>query len=150
MTNELDVWLFDKRAGALALHEGRLSFRYAADWLARPDAIALSASLPLRAEPFEDPEARPFFAGLLPEGRMRQLIAQRYQVSERNDFALLDQIGGECAGAVTLLRPGQSPPALQRDGDVQWLDDEELAAILDELPRRPEPKSVMCRTGRSF
>ena len=32
---------------------------------------------------------------------MRRLIAQQFQVSGQNDFALLDHIGGECAGAVT-------------------------------------------------
>jgi hypothetical protein len=32
---------------------------------------------------------------------MRRLIAQQFQVSNQNDFALLDHIGGECAGAVT-------------------------------------------------
>jgi len=38
------------------------------DWPAKAHAVALSASMPLRAEPFEDPAARAFFAGLLPEG----------------------------------------------------------------------------------
>jgi serine/threonine-protein kinase HipA len=32
--------------------------------------------------------ARPFFAGLLPEGRMRQLIAQQLHVSGQNEFAI--------------------------------------------------------------
>lgn len=35
---------------------------------------------------------------------MRRLIAQQFQVSGQNDFALLDHIGGECAGAVTFKR----------------------------------------------
>jgi serine/threonine-protein kinase HipA len=41
---------------------------------------------------------------------MRRLIAQQFQVSGQNDFALLDHIGGECAGAVTFLEPGQALP----------------------------------------
>jgi serine/threonine-protein kinase HipA len=45
----------------------------------------------------------------LPEGQLRDLIAQQLHVSGRNDFALLDRLGGECAGAVTLVQPGQSP-----------------------------------------
>ncbi|MFU8831796.1 MAG: type II toxin-antitoxin system HipA family toxin [Wenzhouxiangella sp.] len=135
MARELDVWLFADRVGALSLVDGRLGFRYAADWLSQPDAVALSASLPLQAEPFDDRNARPFFAGLLPEGQMRRLIAQQVQVSRQNDFALLEHIGGECAGAVTFLQPGQALPA--RGDDVQWLSDEEVVATLDELPRRP-------------
>ena len=137
MAHELDVWLFADRVGTLALVDGRLSFCYASDWLTQPGAIALSASLPLQAQPFDDRKARPYFAGLLPEGQMRRLIAQQFQVSGQNDFALLDHIGGECAGAVTFLEPGQVLPAPTHNDDVQWLSDNEVVAILDELPRRP-------------
>lgn len=137
MAHELEVWLFGYRIGTLALVDGRLSFCYVSDWLSRPDAVALSASLPLQTEPFDDRKARPFFAGLLPEGQMRRLIAQQFRVSGQNDFALLDHIGGECAGAVTFFEPGQALPALTGNDNVQWLSDEEVVAILDELPRRP-------------
>jgi len=137
MAHELVVWLFADHVGTLALVDGRLNFCYAPGWLSRPEAIALSASLPLQAEPFDDRKARPFFAGLLPEGQMRRLIAQQFQVSGQNDFALLDHIGGECAGAVTFLEPGQALPVSTHNDDIQWLSDEEVVAVLDELPRRP-------------
>ncbi len=137
MAHELDVWLFADHIGTLALVEGRLNFRYAPGWLALPNAVALSCSLPLRAEHFDDHLARPFFAGLLPEGQMRRLIAQQFQVSGQNDFALLDHIGGDCAGAVTFLAPGRAFPTLASDDDVQWLSDDDVIAMLDELPRRP-------------
>jgi serine/threonine-protein kinase HipA len=137
MAHELEVWLFADRVGTLALVDGRLSFCYWALWLAQSDAVALSASLPIQAEPFDDRKTRPFFAGLLPEGQMRRLIAQQFQVSGQNDFALLDHIGGECAGAVTFLELGQALPLPTRNDDVQWLSDQEVVAILDELPSRP-------------
>jgi len=137
MAHELDVWLYADRVGTLALVDGRLNFCYAPGWLSQPDAVALSASLPLQTDPFDDRKTRPYFAGLLPEGQMRRLIAQQFQVSGQNDFALLDRIGGECAGAVTFLEPGQALPVPTRNDDVQWLSDEEVVAILDELPRRP-------------
>jgi serine/threonine-protein kinase HipA len=103
MADELAVWLFADQVGTLVLVKGRLNFLYDPKWLKRPDAVALSCSLPLRAETFDDQATRPFFAGLLPEGGMRRLIARQLQVSWQNDFALLDHIGGECAGAVTFL-----------------------------------------------
>lgn len=137
MTRELEVWLFAERVGTLALIAGRLTFRYNPDWLSRPDAVTLSRSLPLQAEPFDDHHTRPFFAGLLPEGQLRRLIAQQFQVSSQNDFALLDHIGGECAGAVTLLAPGLAMSSPERGDDVLWLSDEQVVAILDELPHRP-------------
>lgn len=137
MAHELDVWLFAERVGTLALMDGRLNFCYTPAWLSHQNAVALSASLPLQAGPFDDRKTRPFFAGLLPEGQMRRLIAQQFQVSGQNDFALLDHIGGECAGAVTFFEPGQALPAATGNDDVQWLSDDEVIAILDELPRRP-------------
>ena len=137
MTHELEVWLFADRIGTLAQVKGRLSFCYATEWLKNPNAVALSCSLPLQTAPFNDHNTRPFFAGLLPEGQLRRLIAQQFQISGQNDFALLDHIGGECAGAVTLLEPGQSPRLAVAGDDVEWLSDEDVIAILEELPRRP-------------
>lgn len=137
MAHELAVWLFADQVGTLALADGRLSFRYSPAWLSRSDAVMLSLSLPLQAAPFDDHQARPFFAGLLPEGQLRRLIARRFQVSGQNDFALLERLGGECAGAVTLLAPGQTLPRAELAEDIQWLSDEEVAAMLDELPHRP-------------
>lgn len=132
---ELSVWLSAGQVGTLSMMEGRLSFQYSADWLARADAVALSFSLPLQAEPFDDRAARPFFAGLLPEGDVRRLIAQQLQVSHQNDFALLNRIGGECAGAVTFLEQGQTLP--ETADEIEWLTDADVLSLLDELPRRP-------------
>ncbi len=97
MASDLTVWLFADPIGTLSMADGRLSFSYTTEWLKYGKAIPLSCSLPLQVEPFDDQKTRPFFAGLLPEGEMRRLIAQQCQVSRQNDFALLDHIGGECA-----------------------------------------------------
>ena len=137
MAYELKVWLFGNCVGTLTLVGGQLNFCYESGWLTQHDAVALSLSLPLQAEPFDDRKTRPFFAGLLPEGQMRRLIAQQFQVSTQNDFALLDRIGGECAGAVTFLEPRQVLSPLASSDNIQWLSEEEVIAILDELPFRP-------------
>lgn len=115
---------------------GLLGFCYGPEWLNRPDAAPLSWSLPLQSEPFQGKHARPFFAGLLPEEGPRRQIASVLGISERNDFAMLERIGGECAGAVSLLPEGAPPPAA---GELRMreLDEKELQDILDELPRRP-------------
>lgn len=137
MARQLIVWLFGAPTGILSQIDGRLNFSYSSDWLNTNNAIPLSQSLPLQSEAFDDRATRPFFAGLLPEGDKRKLIAQTLHVSRQNDFALLDGIGGECAGAVTLLEPGQMPLA-QDDRDlVRWLDETELLRLLDEMPKRP-------------
>ena len=38
----------------------------------------MSVSLSLQADPFDDRKSRPFFAGLLPDGRMRRVIARQF------------------------------------------------------------------------
>jgi serine/threonine-protein kinase HipA len=137
MTRQLVVWLFGAPSGILSQIDGRLSFAYSSDWLNTSNSIPLSQSLPLQAKAFDDRATRPFFAGLLPEGDKRKLIAQTLHVSRQNDFALLDGIGGECAGAVTLLEPGQTPQTPDNKNLVRWLDETELLRLLDEMPKRP-------------
>ncbi len=137
MARQLDVWLFGNPIGTLTQADGRLAFSYLPEWLANEHAMPLSQSLPLRAETFDDRATRPFFAGLLPEGEKRRLVAQALGVSRQNDFALLDGIGGECAGAVTLLEPGQTPSDAAPADAVRWLDDADLIKLLAEMPRRP-------------
>jgi HipA-like protein len=68
MARVLDVYLGPRLAGHFTQDDsGSLWFAYAADWLADARAVPLSRSLPLRAEPYERNQCRPFFAGLLPE-----------------------------------------------------------------------------------
>ena len=132
MARQLEVWLLSAHVGTLSQVDGRLSFAYA------PGATKpLSHSLPIRPEPFDDRASRPFFAGLLPEGGKRKQIAKTLQVSTQNDYALLNSLGGECAGAVTLLEPGQSPQAVDTTHEVRWLDHAQLLQVLDEMPLRP-------------
>lgn len=133
----LDVWLRDQLVGHLDQDAGRLAFAYNAEWLVRPDAVPLSASLPLRAEPYDDRASRPFFAGLLPEQEKRDQVARALGVSARNDFALLDGIGGECAGAITFTHPGEKPVEQPSGADYRVLDEKQLADILDTIPNRP-------------
>ena len=78
---------------------GSLSFRYVDTWL---DAgFPISLSLPLAEAVYGD-EAHRFFVNLLPEGVIRQLIARRLGISEDNDWALLEALGADCAGALAL------------------------------------------------
>lgn len=135
MSEVLIVYLQEKRVGRLWLGKGRrFAFRYDGDWWADPHAVPLSIALPLQAEVYEDDTARPFFANLLPESELRKVIARRLGLSEGNDFALLEAIGGECAGAVSLLPEGVEPAEKR---EYQPLSEAELNALVEELPKRP-------------
>jgi serine/threonine-protein kinase HipA len=132
----LDVYFHSDLVGRLErLEQARLEFAYKPSWV-KQGGVPLSLSLPLRSEAFDDAECRPFFAGLLPEGEFLKSIARAFQVSADNPFSVLTEIGGECAGAVSLASPGQDPPFAEPTSPT-WLNEEEMGALLAELPSRP-------------
>lgn len=132
----LNVYLNLDTVGTLDQNDdGMLEFSYDPAWAARKDAVPLSRSLPLQGQAFRGKLARAFFAGILPEGSPRQQIAKILGISERNDFAMLERIGGECAGAVSLW-PDASPPAAT-ESSYRELNEQELSDIIAELPNRP-------------
>ena len=48
---------------------------------------------------------------------------------------MLDALGGDTAGALSLYPPDVTPPPVGHD--VEWLDDSALEQVIDELPDRP-------------
>jgi serine/threonine-protein kinase HipA len=131
----LAVYFRDDPVGRLWLDErNRFAFQYDRGWLQKEGAIPLSLSLPLGEQPYEDDTARPFFANLLPEAEIRKIITRRLRISEKNDFALLREIGGECAGAVSVVPEGVRPSV---KGGYRELDEEQLHKVIVELPRKP-------------
>lgn len=132
----LDVYLHADRVGSLVrLPQARLSFTYGSTWV-NGGGVPLSLALPVRAESFDDAECRPFFAGLLPEGEFLRAIGRAFHVSADNAFGVLAEIGGECAGAVSLVTPGQEPPAASA-APPSWLDREAIGRLIANLPSRP-------------
>ena len=109
-------------------------FEYDTEWLKR-SRIPLSLSLPLRAVPYSDDESHPFFANLLPEEKIRAVIARNLGVSLNNDYGLLERIGGDCAGAVSLYPETGEPK--RESGTYRRLSLKELNTVISELPQRP-------------
>src|ERR1022692_3451360 len=136
MARTLDVYLQNDLAGHLVQDDGgEISFQYVESWLGRSGATPLSQSLPLRKERFRAKECRGFFAGILPEENKREIIARNLGISARNDYAMLERIGGECAGAVSFIPTGEAPS--ERNYGYRTLSSHELATLLRELPKRP-------------
>ena len=119
------LWLDDKK---------RFCFQYDKEWLER-SRVPLSLSLPLRVDPYSDDESHPFFANLLPEEKIRAVIARNLGVSLNNDYGLLERIGGDCAGAVSLYPETGEPK--REPGSYRQLSLDELNTIISELPQRP-------------
>jgi serine/threonine-protein kinase HipA len=94
---------------------------------------SISLSLPVSQERFSSAESRPFFEALLPEGAVREQIARQLKLATSDSFGLLAELGRDCAGALQIVEAKRmSEPPM-----VQWLDDRELDALIEELPQHP-------------
>lgn len=101
MSRQAGVFFRARRAGTLSeLSAGRYRFVYDPAHLASGPAI--SASLPLQAEPFESDELFPFFAGLVPEGWYLRIVAPTIKVDPDDTFGLLLHSCEDCIGAISL------------------------------------------------
>lgn len=89
--------------GFLDVVEGRWAFRYDAGW----NTYALSPSFPLATREYQDSgnvrRVEWFFENLLPEGRLRELIASRDRIDPKDTWALLVRHGQDTAGALSLI-----------------------------------------------
>lgn len=138
MTRTLSVWWDGVVVGALQVNQhGQMRFTYASGWLADASRPAISFSLPKQQQPFTQRQCRPFFAGLLPEEAQRDVIAGALGISMGNDFAFLEALGGDVAGALSLWPEGEVPPAPDPTRTPRPLSDDDLLELLDTLPKRP-------------
>ena len=134
----LNVYLDDQRVGHLSKKGVELSFRYAEEYLETTTPLPLSRHLPILSEQpqqtFGDQASRAFFENLLPEGDVRSQVARILGISRENVFGLLAALGGDCAGAVSLLPPGEKPSGT---GHYRPISEIDLAKELDQLPSHP-------------
>ncbi len=140
MKPALCVWWNERLVGALQVNlSGEMLFTYDAAWVADVAAPGLSASLPKQHASFGRRACSPFFSGLLPEESQRELVAKLLGLSKGNTFGLLQAVGGDVAGALTLWPEGETPPAYFNadENNQDTLDDARLVALLDALPTRP-------------
>ncbi len=106
MTRQADVFFRGRLAGRLTELPHGYRFIYDESYLA--DGVAVSLTLPLRAEPFESDVLFPFFAGLAPEGWYLKIASRTIKVDEHDTFGLLMRTCGDCVGAVGLQEVSDS------------------------------------------
>ena len=108
-TDRLNVWYQTSLVGSIRRETtGTIGFQYDPKWL--NTGFAISQQLPLQIDEFSPSEklAHRFFANLLPEASARLHIVRDMKLAD-SDFELLNHLGGECAGALTIL-PIESKP----------------------------------------
>jgi serine/threonine-protein kinase HipA len=131
VVQRLPVRLFDERVGDLCHDRGRLELRYLS-----AASRGIAQRLAPRSEPYADRDCRPFIANLLPEGDWRALLCRRLALPLGEDFALLEHLGHDCAGAVTFAEPGS-----EQDGADAYtpVPEPELRRWLKDPLLRPSP-----------
>ena len=133
----LNVFFEQTRVGSISINDRRqFSFQYSRKWLISPGAFQISISMPLQENIFLNDKVKSFFSNLLPESAVRKLIAKQLGVSDKNDFMLLKRIGGECAGAITILPEAEIPESPDQY-KYSSLSDEQLVDLIKHISSRP-------------
>lgn len=136
MTDELVALLGGHMIGRVRQQaRGRLAFIYDPAWREADDAYPLSLSMPLAAVEHGPATIETFLWGLLPDNeRVLDRWARKFQVSARNAFALIANVGEDCAGAVQFVRPERLDEVLSGAADkVEWLEEVDVADRLRAL-----------------
>lgn len=156
MAGELNVLLDDNIVGAVVQNkQGRLKFTYDDAWRKADGAYPLSLSMPLAAAEHSHAVIDAFIWGLLPDNEfVLAQWAKKFQVSARNAFALISNVGEDCAGAVQFVLPERIDKVLGAgDGDVEWIEEDEIAKRLAALRvdhsawRRPQDTGQFSLAG---
>ena len=131
-SSKLCVWLNDREIGTLVPTRRGASFAYGesvvSEMSGRP---VLSLSLPVKRRAYAEGLTGAWFRGLLPEGERLTSICRTIGCEEHDYFSILERIGWECAGAVS-IRAKDSPPPAQKGPTP--LSENDLAQKLRDLP----------------
>ena len=97
-----EIHMQERLAGILEERDNGYAFTYLPDYLDRADAMAISLTLPLQSEPFEDKRLFPFFDGLIPEGWLLDIAEQTWKLNSRDRMGLLCACCRDCIGATSI------------------------------------------------
>jgi serine/threonine-protein kinase HipA len=128
---ELVVTLAGRRAGRLIQKDnGNLQFRYDHGYAGPP----VSHAMPVQPQVHPHRLCVAVFGGLLLEGDGRRTLSRTLGISESNDFALLEQVGRDVAGAIAVMESDESLPAAP---EVRRIAPDDIDRLLRGLPQRP-------------
>jgi serine/threonine-protein kinase HipA len=139
---KLKVFFGKEFAGVLASTADQgVVFSYDDSYRTNKSNSALSISMPLSKKEYSQKECLPFFSGLLPEGDVKRRVSDFLHVSESSTLKLLQELGGECAGMISILPENkncsvQKSYALNNE-NYELLDDETLYGFIKNINVRP-------------
>ena len=138
---KLAVYLGEKLAGYLTSTADKgVVFSYDSIYL-NAGHPPISLSLPLGANEFTQRECLPFFEGLLPEGDVKRRISDYLHISETSTLKLLQELGGECAGLISILPEHESNKIKNTyefsPDNYDLLAEKKLAEYIQNINTRP-------------
>ena len=138
----LNVFYGNEKSGYLESTENRgVIFVYDEKYLNQKKSVQLSASLPLQNKEFSQKQCIPFFTGLLPEEDSRKKIADYLHVSETSTLKLLEALGGECAGLISILPEEEKPLSKNNytldSENYEPLEENRLKEFVEKMNTRP-------------
>lgn len=138
----LNVYFGGILAGTLATTADRgMVFSYDTSYLSRKTKKALSISLPLDSIEYGQKECLPFFSGLLPEGNVKRRISNYLHISETSTLKLLQELGGECAGMISILSENEKPTEVSTvsfdEKNYEFITESKLSEIIENIDTRP-------------
>lgn len=133
----IEVHLRGKKVAVLRREGDGYGLAYDAEAVGRrrENGARLSISLPPRRDPYDHAATRPYIEGLLPRGARRRRIAHELRLDPDDGYGLIAELGRDCPGAVTFLPEGAAAEPSEGD-ELAWLDEDELAEVLDFPPER--------------
>lgn len=97
------VFVSNLYAGIIEQKEGLFIFKYDGNYLKQKEAKAVSLTLPLRHDAYQQKTMFSFFDGLIPEGWLLNIIEDNWKINQRDRMGLLLLACKDCIGNVSIV-----------------------------------------------
>ena len=96
------IYVQNTFCGVLTEDEEGYHFSYEPGYLASENAVPLSPTMPLTAEPYEKEMMFPVFDGLIPEGWLLDIASKSWKIDPRDRMSLLMACCKDCIGDISV------------------------------------------------
>jgi serine/threonine-protein kinase HipA len=96
------VYFGAQQAGKIWQDDEGYHFQYLPEYLSSPNTQAISFTLPIRKEPYNNFVLHPFFDGLIPEGWLLDITVDNWKANPNDRMGLLLVACRDCIGAISV------------------------------------------------
>lgn len=99
---QAEIYVNDIFCGILTEDEEGFHFAYDHSYLAGPNAVAISPTMPLTEKRYDKEMMFPVFDGLIPEGWLLDIAATSWKIDPRDRMSLLMACCKDCIGNISV------------------------------------------------